>query len=271
LFAATLVMLVTTRASASYHLMKVVEVFAGPNASYVQLEMYSAGQNFVGNKVLHVYNAAGAEIAASTLTLAGSVGNGNDQANILIGTSGVMAAFGVAPDFTLPANLAQAGGAVCFDVVDCFAWGNFTGTLGDTTTMPFAALDGVKAARRTITGGTSATLLDAADDTNKSVTDFTAVTPAPKNNSFGATPPKDAGAADGSTMTPDSGVGTMPSPNNPVVTPDSGTPSGADPGSGGDDSGCSFAARSADGWSSALGLFAAAGILVMARRRRARR
>ena len=41
-----------TPASATFHLMKVVEVFRGtaasPNAQYVVLQMYSPGQNLVG-------------------------------------------------------------------------------------------------------------------------------------------------------------------------------------------------------------------------------
>ena len=49
-------------ASASFHLMKVVEIFPGtaaaPNAQYVVLQMYSAGQNFVGGHAVTVFNSA---------------------------------------------------------------------------------------------------------------------------------------------------------------------------------------------------------------------
>ena len=59
-FAFAVVMLVAAKASASFHYMKIVEVFAGapaaPNAHYVQLQMYFAGQNLVSAHTLHVYN-----------------------------------------------------------------------------------------------------------------------------------------------------------------------------------------------------------------------
>jgi hypothetical protein len=281
LSAAAFVMLVSAEASASFHLMKVVEVFAGsaaaPNASYVQLQMYAAGQSFVGGHILHVYDAAGVEIAASTVTLSGNVANGADQANILIGTSSVAAAFGVTPDFTLPQNLSQAGGAVCFDAIDCFSWGSFAGAAADTSVSPFAALTVNKAARRSIALGLSPTLLEAADDSNNNTTDFTAVDPAPKNNAFGVpdagTPPADAGT-DSSTPPDagkDSGISTQPSGNNPTVPPDSGA--STDPGttSSGSDSGCSLAVQPSGGWSTVLGLFAAAALLVTSRRRRNKR
>lgn len=276
LSAAALVMLVSAKASANYHLMQVVEVFAGsaaaPNASYVQLQMYAAGQNFVGGHILHVYDAAGVEIAAAKVTLSGDVANGSDQANILIGTSSVASAFGVIPDFTLPQNLVQAGGAVCFEALDCFSWGSFAGAAADGAVTPFNPLTANKAARRSIASG-DPLLLEAADDSNNVFADFTAVDPAPKNNTGAKTDagaaPADAGTDGSTTPTPgtDSGIGTKPSPNNPTVPPDSGTSAPGETTSG-DDSGCSFSAQPSGGWSTALGLFAAASMLVMSRRRR---
>ena len=83
----------------------------------------------------------------------------------------------------------------------------------------------------------------------------------------------DASTPDGSTGT-DSGISTMPSPNNPTIPLDSGT---ADAGEGssssGDSGGCSLvsSSSSSEGWSTALGLFTAASILVLSRRRRGKR
>jgi hypothetical protein len=275
--AAALVMLVSARASANFHAMKIVEVFAGsaaaPDAHYIQLQMYAAGQNFVGGHFVHVYDAAGVEIAGSLFTFSGNVANSADQANILIGTAAVTTAFGIAPDFTLPAKLNPAGGAVCFEALDCFAWGNFTpGMAADGAVVPFNALTADKAARRSIASGDPA-LLELADDSNNVFDDFKPVDPAPKNNNNmtsdggitadagkdGSAPPADAGK--------DSGITTQPSPNNPVVTADSGTTT--DPGGGGGgDSGCSVAMQPSDGWATILGLFAAASLFVTARRRR---
>ena len=285
LSAAALVMLVSAKASASFHQMKVVEVFAGsmaaPNASYVQLQMYAKSQNFVGGHVLHVYDAAGAEIVAAKVTLSGNVTNGANQANILIGTSSVAAAFGVAPDFTLPQNLDKTGGAVCFEAIDCFSWGTFPGAAADGSINPFQLVTD-KAARRSIASGDPA-LLESADDGNSNVADFSAVTPAPKNNAFGVpdagapvdggtTPPADAGTDSSTPPGKDSGVGTQPSPNNPVDTPDSGaTTSSSGGGSSGGDGGCNVTTQSSDGWSTGLGLLAAASMLAMSRRRRNKR
>ncbi len=285
LFAAAVVMLVSAKASASFHLMKVVEVFAGstahPTASYVQLQMYAPGQNFISGHFVHVYAANGVEIPADLVTFDKSVTNANDQSFILIGTADVATAFGVTPDFTLPANLIQTGGAVCYDALDCFSWGNFTGMTSDGSVSPFAALTADKAARRIITGGASATLLEAADDGNNNAMDFAPVDPAPKNNSFGATvipdagPGVDASVPDGSTSGggKDSGIGTMPSPNNPVITPDSGTSSSGGSSSG-DSGGCnvvSSSTSSSEGWSTVLGLCVAVSILVTSRLSRRRR
>lgn len=271
-----LVMLSAAEASAAYHITKIVQVFAGsaaaPNASYVQIQAYSSGQNFLAGHNILVYDAAGTQIGSVPLAM---VANGADQANVLIGTSSVMTAFGVAPDFTLPSNLSQAGGKVCFDAIDCFTWGNYTG--GDNGT-PFAALTADKAATRTTTGGTNAAGLDDGDDTDSSSADFTAQTPAPKNNNGAAAtdagtdasvPPKmDAGE------TPqDSGVSTKPSPPKPGggTTADSGAASSGG-GGGGDDGGCSLGAHgSSEGWSTSLGLAAAAAIFVLSRRRRDKR
>ena len=286
LSAAALVMLVSAKASASFHQMKVVEVFAGsmaaPNASYVQLQMYAKSQNFVGGHVLHVYDAAGAEIVAAKVTLSGNVTNGANQANILIGTSSVAAAFGVAPDFTLPQNLDKTGGAVCFEAIDCFSWGTFPGAAADGSINPFQLVTD-KAARRSIASGNPA-LLEVADDHDNNVMDFTAVTPAPKNNAFGlpdagapvdggggTTPPADAGTDSSTPPGKDSGVGTQPSPNNPIVTPDSGTASSSGGASSGDEGGCNVTTQSSDGWSTGLGLLAAASMLAMSRRRRNKR
>jgi MYXO-CTERM domain-containing protein len=263
--------------------MNVVEVFAGsaaaPNASYVQLQMYSAGQNFVGGHTVHVYDATGAEILSSKVTFAGNVANGANQANILIGTSSVQAAFGVAPDFTLPANLPKDGGAVCFDALDCFSWGSYAPLAApDTSVNPFAsfAVNAGKAARRKIDMGTDPLLLDAADDGNNNQLDWAAVAPAPKNNigplpDAGTTP--EAGPADAATPPNDSGINTQPSPNNPVVTPDASTAPPSSSSAHSDPGGCSVVHEGSAGSAGSgalLGLAVAASIFVLSRRRRSR-
>ena len=286
-FAAAVVMLVSAKASAAFHVMKVVEVYAGPagapNASYVQLQMYAAGQNFVNTHSIQVFDAAGAEIAASKVTFGADVANGADQATILVGTAAVMPTFGVAPDFTLPANFVQAGGAVCFDNIDCFTWGTFAGTAADGSGTPFAALSTGMAAKRKLTAGASATLLEEADDTGSSAADFVAGAPSPRNNNGvmggldGGTTVVDSGVADSGVQpgvdsgTKDSGVSTVPTPGGQAgtVRADSGSDPAAPPAE--EDSGCNQSSRSSEGWSATLGLAAAAAMFLVSRRRRAKR
>jgi hypothetical protein len=173
-------------AGATFHLMSIREVYAGsaaaPQSSYVELQMYAAGQNHVGGHAVKLYNATGATIGTFAFAT-GLPGEGVSQQTILVGDSGVQAAFGVTPDlvnagFKVPAS----GGAACWaESIDCVSWGNFsgltpaaTGTPADSSGIP----DGM-AIRRRISAGTCTNLLDGADDTNDSATDFAAATPAP--------------------------------------------------------------------------------------------
>lgn len=82
----------------------------------------------------------------------------------------------------------------------------------------------------------------------------------------------DAGTNDGSTGT-DSGFMTAPSPSNPTIPLDSGMiDAGASSSSSDDGGGCSVVSSPAsEGWSTLLGLFTAASILVLSRRRRSQR
>lgn len=281
LFAAAVVMLVSAKASAAFHIMKIVQVHAGsaaaPNAQYVQLQLYAAGQNLVSGHTISFYDGAGVEIAASKFTFPANVANAADRANILIGTASVLTTFGVAPDFTLPANLPQAGGAVCFETIDCFTWGTFPGAAADTTTTPCLALTTGLAARRK-TGGA---------DTANSAADWELASPTPTNN-LGVSGGVDGGTSmisscapagvdsgtpgvDSGTPAVDSGITTVPTPPGPgagTVRVDSGTAAAAP---AEDDSGCNAAARSSEGWSTTLGLGAAAAIFVLSRRRRSKR
>lgn len=173
-------------AQASFHLMMIREVFAGsvagadPNAAYVELQMYSSGQNFVAGHSVRVYDAAGKEVA---VPLSANVARGENQSTILVATAGIAA------DATLPAGaIKAAGGAVCFDGLDCVSWGNFTGAAkiaGPAGTPAGAIPDGL-ALQRTIGRG-CATALDGADDSDNSAADFVAVTPAPRPNSVAPT------------------------------------------------------------------------------------
>jgi cysteine-rich repeat protein len=175
-------------AQASFHLMKVVEVFPGtaasPSAQYVVIQMYATGENFVGGHAITVFNGSGTLVG--TFTFAGNVANGNNQAKILIATPQAQAFFGVTPDLAMTAALISGGGKVCWaGTLDCAAWGAYTGGTAGVGT-PFNAsggglLSGKAAIRRLDIAG-SATVLDAGDDTDNCANDFVSGLPAPRNN-----------------------------------------------------------------------------------------
>lgn len=180
-------------AEASFHLIKVREVFpGGSDDSYVELQMYAAGQTFLTNHAMTVYDASGALVHSSKFS--SGVANGQNQSTVLIGDTGVLGELGVAPDLVdSELSIPAAGGAVCWNAgglpADCVAWGNFSGaatleTATGTTVGSPASPGGVtagKAIRRTIQPG-CATLLEESDDTNDSATDFSEAAPMPRNN-----------------------------------------------------------------------------------------
>jgi len=174
-------------AQASFHLMKVVEVFPGtaasPSAQYVVIQMYASGENLVGGHAITVFDSAGTLVG--TFTFAGNVANGANQSKILIATSQAQTFFGVTADLTMTAALISAGGKACWaGTLDCVAWGAYTGGAAGVGT-PFNAATGLesgKAAIRRLNIAGSATVLDAGDDTDNSANDFISGLPAPRNN-----------------------------------------------------------------------------------------
>jgi hypothetical protein len=193
-FALAGLMLGVAPASATFHLIKVREVYPAGNASYVMLQMLELGENQVAGHHLVAYNANGT--IADNFTLPNSVDpNSPNNATILIGGPTYTTAFpglANAPDELDPnLNLSPSGGAVCWiegEPPDCVAWGNFTGPL-PSHTPPYAvgspaSPSGVtagKALRRSIAPG-CATSLEAIDDSDNSAADFSEQTPNPRNN-----------------------------------------------------------------------------------------
>jgi len=196
LLAATVVLLVAASpAGASFHEIKVREVHPGAgDDSYVVLQMFLAGQNEVSGHSMTLYDSSGA--LTHTSTFSANVANGENQRTLLIGDTAVSPT----PDkIDSGLSIPAAGGAACWNVggfppVDCVAWGNFsggaafesaTGTSAGTPVSPGGITVGM-AIRRKITPN-CATLLEAADDTNVSATDFEEVTPMPRNNASAIT------------------------------------------------------------------------------------
>jgi hypothetical protein len=158
---------VAAPARADFHFILIVEVFVGsavaPDAQYVVLQMYSSGQTNLGSHPMRFFDAAGASLGTASF---GTISNGDDNAKILIATSTAEALFGITADLRVPVNMPAAGGKVCFDDVDCFAWGNYSGSSIGVGT-PFADFGPNLCARRAFDPP-----LSSADDTNDSDDDF---------------------------------------------------------------------------------------------------
>ena len=198
-------MVAAPAAEATFHLIKVREVYPGTNDdSYVELQMYAAGQTFLSGHSMTLYDSAGA--LSHTSTFSAGVAKGENQRTVLIGDSGVQAAFGVAPDLVDSAlSVPASGGAACWNAgglpADCVAWGSFSGaaalqTASGTsagTPVSAAGITAGKAIRRTIEPGCP-TLLEESDDSDVSATDFKEVSPLPRDNAVAITETTCAGA-----------------------------------------------------------------------------
>jgi hypothetical protein len=187
-------------AQASFHLIKVREVFPGtsahPNSDYVELQMYAAGQSLIQFGELEVLGPTGT--VASKFKPGSSVANSANQSTVLIANTEYSGQFpGVAADFVDEGlNLDPTGGAVCWPQTeppfdDCASWGNFTGqkslpSPGDSAPAAPAGIPDGKALLRSIAPG-CATFLENADDTNDSLVDFSSQNPNPRDNTTSPT------------------------------------------------------------------------------------
>jgi hypothetical protein len=193
LLAALLVLLAAAPAQASFHLMKVREVYPAGDASFVELQMFSAGEYLVAGHHLVAYNADGSVADDFVLPSNVSIASPNNS-TILIADSGYASAFPGGPtpdDVDSGLNLLTSAGAVCWtdgSPPDCVSWGAFTGPFpthvpaltAGSPASPTGVTPG-KALRRSIAAGCP-TLLEAADDTDSSLADFSEQTPSPRSN-----------------------------------------------------------------------------------------
>jgi hypothetical protein len=198
-------------ALATFHLMQFREVYPGsaaaPEAEYVELQMWASGQNLVDGHVLRSYDAVGS--VTGTSTFSHDVSASANQSTLLLATPQAEAQFGMAADASFAAgSLSPAGGAVCWETIDCVSWGSFGGNLpspGGTPAAPGGIPDGM-ALRRSIAGGCP-TLLDPADDNDDSAADFAIVAPSPRPNSVAPTEHSCATAGSGGGATGGGGSG----------------------------------------------------------------
>jgi hypothetical protein len=197
-------------ASATFHLVSIREVYPGssavPDAEYVELQAYAEGQNRVGGHTLALFAANGAP--SGSAVFGADAASSASQATFLVATPAAEARFGVAADTGMPpGSLDPAGGAVCWEALDCVSWGSFSGSTPSPAGAPADPLgiaDGM-ALRRTIAPGCP-TLLEPGDDSNSSAADFSDAFPAPRPNSV--PPPEHACAPqDGAAAGPGGGRG----------------------------------------------------------------
>jgi cysteine-rich repeat protein len=182
-------LLVPAAASATFHEVKIVEVFPGtvaqPNAQYVVLQAWAGSQNFVDNHSLFFFDHTGA--GAGSFTFDHNMANGANQMKMFVATAEASALFGsLGADLVMTPSIDPLGGKVCWDVnnFDCMAWGNYAGSSTGVGT-PFNTPVGLelgRAALRRLDICMGPTTLDSCDDTNDSDADFVMGLPAPKNN-----------------------------------------------------------------------------------------
>jgi hypothetical protein len=211
--ALTGLLLFAAPAAATFHLMKIREVYPHGSASYVELQLLENGEYQVGGHHLVSYNANGT--IADDFTLP-SNGSATSRANstILITGSGYAAAFPSGPstdELDNSLNLSATGGAVCWvegEPPDCVAWGDFTGpfpahvpplVVGNPVS-PGGVTAG-KALLRTIAPFCS-TFLEGRDDSDDSATDFSEQNPNPRNNA--------ASVAETRCIVPEAAIDTKP-------------------------------------------------------------
>ena len=182
--------------AANHHRLRIAEVLGGipgrENAQFVELQMFTAGQEIVHGASLTFFDPAGGTLG--TATFAADVAVEADNATVLAATPQAASFFGVTPDLTIGPLIQRAGGRIDYvarpgstpdGILDAFSWGSFSGDATGTGT-PFAQGDGGLppglSAHRDLSRGASASEMDTADDTGDSAADFFAGSPTPRNN-----------------------------------------------------------------------------------------
>jgi hypothetical protein len=102
-------------AQAAFHLWNIRELYTNPSGSLQFIELFTTfgSQQFCGGQSLSVTPAGGGN--AHTFTLPSNLPGDTTGHAFLIGTAGIQAAGGPAPDYVLPANfLFLGGGTISF-------------------------------------------------------------------------------------------------------------------------------------------------------------
>jgi cysteine-rich repeat protein len=188
-------LLCVLRADAAFHLIRIVEVFPGtaaaPDAQYIVLQAFAAGQTQLQTHTVTVYDRFGA--VRHTSLFGNPLANGAEQMRILIATPAAESLFNITADLSMTPMIAAMGGKICFEDLDCMTWGNYAGPAPVGT--PFASPAGLrigKAVQRNLGGNGT---LEESDDHDDSAQDFLEGLPVPRNNANqnGTLPPSVCG------------------------------------------------------------------------------
>jgi Calx-beta domain len=163
-----------TPAQASFHFIKVVQVFIGgqnDNSQYVMLQMYSAGQDQLQGQEITVYGPGGNQSDTFPFPSPDNVNTGTNQSTILAATAQAQNLFQVTADLTIDPSMSATGGKACFGGSgDCVAWGNYSGSsAGVGTPVDPDGFNTRHAIKRDLQGNGT---LGLDDDTNDSAADF---------------------------------------------------------------------------------------------------
>jgi len=127
-------------ASAAIHLVDVNEVFPGTaaDATAQYIEITLANQSLYQPGDVAIYDAGGNLLNTPPALPGGLTTSGK----MLLATTSAAALFGITADVTINADIATAGGRVCFrngsdTPIDCVSWGNYSGD--NTATILFGS------------------------------------------------------------------------------------------------------------------------------------
>ncbi|MEO8602973.1 MAG: hypothetical protein ABI629_10380 [bacterium] len=138
-----------TPAWAPYHVANIEQVFFGtpecPNAQYVMLRTLAGFQVFVDTQTMPAQTADGSS-AGLFGTFTHTMANTAAGVRIIMGTAQAAQLFGLTMDEEVSGHLVVENGRICFGlfqggVVDCVAYGDYTGDngiFGDPATAPSA-------------------------------------------------------------------------------------------------------------------------------------
>jgi hypothetical protein len=188
-------LVLASSASASFHLIKIQEIYPGAlgNDAFVELQMHAAGQTQLAGQDLRFYTDDGLLLAQEMI--GENVPNGQNQRTILIGDTAVEGRDITVDQLTEYLDPNRGGGAACFTGSnDCVSWGSYVHNpmndpLPGLTGTPFRASTGIplgSSITRKINRRCT-TLLEAQDDTNNSSADFGQTDPTPRPNSAAPT------------------------------------------------------------------------------------